>query len=157
MFRLTVGRGTPSFRPAAEKLPPSTDATNSDIACRRSMLILSNIEKIIFEYRGLSELLIGTIFPDRADGTTSIYLPRLERNGHELRIHGNCKHAQRESGTGREWQRFHLGQVQGQSAVRSVYRHREGVHRRARQFLHGHGLGNRLAVRAAPRRSARLP
>src|SRR5262249_22344252 len=52
IFRLTVGNGMPSLRPAAEKLPVSTEATSKDIASRRSTELwpwVSNIERTLFE------------------------------------------------------------------------------------------------------------
>src|ERR1700691_6691513 len=36
ILRLTVGSGTPSLRPAAERLPASTAESKSDMASRRS-------------------------------------------------------------------------------------------------------------------------
>ena len=36
ILRLTVGKGMPSFRPAAERLPVSTTVRKTDMACKRS-------------------------------------------------------------------------------------------------------------------------
>jgi hypothetical protein len=46
-LRLTVARGVPSARTAADKLPPSTMAQKTDIASRR--FIVPMIERMVHE------------------------------------------------------------------------------------------------------------
>jgi hypothetical protein len=53
ILRLTVGSGTPSLRPAADKLPDSTAETRRDMASRRSTGELPKIERMYFRNRRL--------------------------------------------------------------------------------------------------------
>src|SRR5262249_24973922 len=106
-LRLTVGSGTPSLRPTAEKLPSSADATRIAIASRRSILALSFHERVSPKTIRLLAVAVGlTSGSKRADARAAP--PTESPNGKWI-----CRHvrdANREGRTGRQRERGAVGQ-----------------------------------------------